>query len=410
MRRPSPWLILVVILLGTLILREPLLRKIDDRLLAWFMEHANAGLPPAPVTLVEIARKDFQNLMPLGQRTPLAKGEALRRSLSPLEYALFLQAALELQPAVIAIEPLLIWRERDRAQEQVFIDQAMRVPKLLVSLELGGKGEHDLAAEDLPVLPNVTGARGELPEFSGISREPDDDIRLISSAGLVTSAGQSSDRLRVPMIFDYRGEIVPSFPLQAILLWVRATPADVRVILGSQILLPNGWKIPLHRDGTTTINLAAWQSVRSLTLDELLLAAQEHEHHRPPTRDLSDLKNQILLLRLEGDPLQGPSVIAPAIATIQTKAYVRPAPLALSWIIILLAGLLASLHRTISRSNFFLGAVLATASYALLELQLLSSYRLWLPLLLPLSLLWFLLILRLIDRVGVAKHEIAATA
>ncbi|MGH7937990.1 MAG: hypothetical protein ACREFG_05740 [Chthoniobacterales bacterium] len=41
------------------------------------------------------------------------------------------------------------------------------------------------------------------------------------------------------MLFEYRGEIVPSFPLQAILLWLRTTPSDVKVELGRQILLPN---------------------------------------------------------------------------------------------------------------------------------------------------------------------------
>ena len=41
---------------------------------------------------------------------------------------------------MIGLEPVVIWRDRDKDQEQVFIDQAMRVPKLLVGIELGGKG------------------------------------------------------------------------------------------------------------------------------------------------------------------------------------------------------------------------------------------------------------------------------
>ena len=47
MRRPSPWLILVVFLLGAFILREPRLQQIEDVFLSWFMEHAEAVLPPA---------------------------------------------------------------------------------------------------------------------------------------------------------------------------------------------------------------------------------------------------------------------------------------------------------------------------------------------------------------------------
>ena len=138
MRRPSPWLILVVILLGAFILRDPRLQQMEDVFLSWFMEHAEGVLPPAQVALVEIGRDDFQRLSPPDEAMPPPKGQAAR-SLSPLGYALFLQAVLEFQPTVIALEPILIWRDRDKDQEQVFIDQAMRVPKLLVGIELGAR-------------------------------------------------------------------------------------------------------------------------------------------------------------------------------------------------------------------------------------------------------------------------------
>src|SRR6188472_3179259 len=170
MRRPSPWLILVVILLGGFILREPRLQRVESLFLGWFMEHAQAVLPPAPVTLVEIGREDFQRLMHADEARPQPAGEVGRRSLSPLEYALFLQAVLEFQPTVIGIEPIVIWRDRDKAQEQVFIDQAMHVPKLLVGIQLGEKGKRDLAVEDMPSFPNVTGSRGFLAQFTGVYR------------------------------------------------------------------------------------------------------------------------------------------------------------------------------------------------------------------------------------------------
>ena len=408
MRRPSLWLLLVVVLLGVLILRDPRLRLLDDRLLAWFMQRTPANLPPAPVTQVEIGREDFQSLVPAEERKPLSGGEAGRRSLSPLEYGLFLQAVLEFQPAVIGIEPLLIWRNRDKIQEQVLIDQAMKAPKLLVSLKLGGKGDRDLSPEELPTMPNVIGSRGDLPSFNGIAQQPDDDLRLISTPGFINMPDDSSDPIRVPMLFEYQGEIVPSFTLEAIMLWLRATPADVKVVLGSEILLPNGWKIPLHRDGTTTINPAARQSVHRLTLGELLLAAQEREQHRPATRELGNLNDQIVLLRLVGDPLQPANVFASAIATIQNNAYIRPASPKVGWLIILLGLLLASFYRMISRSGWFLGAIIVTAGYALVEMALLSRERVWLPFLLPIGLLWFLVIVRWFDRGGTVKPKITA--
>jgi hypothetical protein len=84
MRRSSPWLILVVILLGVLILREPRLQKMEDILFSYFMEHSEPVLPPAQVTLVEIGREDFRRITPEEALQPLPKGEAARRSLSPL--------------------------------------------------------------------------------------------------------------------------------------------------------------------------------------------------------------------------------------------------------------------------------------------------------------------------------------
>jgi hypothetical protein len=400
---------MVVILLGALILREPRLQQMEDVFLSCFMEHSEVVLPPAQVTMVEIGREDFQRMTPAEEAKPLPKGQAARRSLSPLEYALFLQAVLEFQPTVVAIEPIVIWRDRDKDQEQVFIDQAMRVPKLLVGIELGGKGKRDPAADDVPSFSNVTGSRGNLAEFSGVSRQPDDDIRLISTPGFTNLPDELTDQIRVPMLFEYRGEIVPSFPLQAIMLWLRATPADVKVELGSKIILPNGWEIPIHSDGTATINPVAKQSVRRLTLNELLLAAQEHEKQRPPSINVDNLKDQIVVLRIADDPLQPANVFSSAIATIQSNAYVQPTRWAVAWLIVLAAALFSCFLWMISKTNLVLGAIIFSAGYSLVNLATLSRENIWLPTFLPFALLWFLVFIRLTTRGPAVKHEIAVT-
>ena len=400
MRRLSPWLALVVILLGTLVLREPRLRRIDDVFLSFFLENAASALPPAHVTLVEIGRNDILRLTPAEKVKPLAKGEAARRSLSPLEYALFLQAVLGFSPPVIAIEPMLIWPERDKVQKQIFLDQAMHAPKLLVALELGAKGQHDLTTDELPTLPNISGDRAGLAQFIGVSRQPDEEIRLVSTPGFINLPNDRIGSLRVPLVFEYRGEVVPAFTLQAIMLWLRLTPADVKVELGSKIVLANGWQIPLHRDGTITLNPAANGSVHHLSLGELLLAAQEKEHHRPISRETDDLNQQIVLLRVAEDPLQPPNVFSTAIATIQDNACIRPASEAVAWIIVLVVALLAVFIWTISKMNFFLGAVLFSAGYAMTALDLLTQRHLWLPTFLPLVLIWLLVLVRLFGERG----------
>ena len=398
MRRSSPWLFLVIVLLGALILREPRLQRVDDFFQAWAMENSAAPLPPSPVTLVEIGRDDFRQMSGATAAQPTPESMAAKRSLSPLEYALFLQAVLDFEPAVIGLEPIVIWRDRDQSQEQVFIDQAMRVPKLLVAMELGEKGGRDLAVEDLPTFTQVTGPRGGLAQFSGISHRPDDDIRLISTPGFTNLPTDRSDRIRVPMLFEYRGEIVPSFPLQAIMLWLRATPSDVKIVLGSQISLPNGWKIPLHRDGTTTINPVAAGSVRRLTLNQLLLAAQERGANRPATVDLSGLKDQIVLFRISGDPLQPPNIFAATIATIQSNAYVLPAPWFYDWCVIAVLAVAALFVWRISKGMVVMAALALSAAYGLAALGMLSQARVWLPMFLPLALLWILVLIRLVMR------------
>ncbi len=393
MRRSSLWLVLVIILLGVLIAREPRLQQVDDVLLDWFMANGPSDLPPAAVTLVEVGRDDSPKTSE--QKKPGLKGEAAQRSFSPLEFALFLQAALDFQPAVIGFEPILIWRDRDKDQEQLFIDQAMRVPKLLVAMELGDKGPRDLNVEDIPTFSQVAGERGNLAEFTGVSHRPGDDIRLISTPGFINLPNDRSDRLRVPMLFEYRGEIVPSFPLQAIMLWLRATPAEIKIELGSYILLPNGWRIPIHRDGTTTINSTAARSVRRLTLNQLLLAAQERAAHSPPTMDLASLKGQIILLRLADDPLQPANIFSTAIATVQSNAYVRAAPWFYDWLVILLAAVASLWLERVSKGTALLGGLALSAGYGLLALSLLEHHRLWIPVFLPLMLLWTLILVRL---------------
>lgn len=399
MRRPTPLLFLVVILAGVLMLREPRLAQIDDSFQSWFLAHAESELPVAAVTLIEISRKDFRSLPllpPKGEKVQrTAPAANLTRTISPLEYALFLQAAMEFQPAVIGLEPVVVWRARDKDQEQVFLDQAMRVPKLLVGMKLGESGPRDIPTDDILSFSEVTGARGSLAEYPGVSHRPDDDIRLISTPGFVNLPNDRSDSIRTPMLFEYHGEIVPSFPLQAILLWLRTTPADVKVELGRQILLPNGWKIPLLPDGTTMVNPVAAQSVRHLTLNQLLLAAQEREAHRKPTLNLDYLRDQIILLRVADDPLQPPTGFATAIATIQDNAYIRRVPPIYGWVIVIGAAVLSWFLWRISRANFVLFAIAVTAGYSLAALNFLSAYRLWLPMFLPLVLLWFLVIVRL---------------
>ncbi|HEV3148029.1 MAG TPA: hypothetical protein VGZ24_05225, partial [Chthoniobacterales bacterium] len=168
MRRPSLWLMLVVLLLGLLFLREPRLQRSEEIFLRWLLKNAQPRDTAAPLTIVEIGREP---IAPKGG----VEADSMERFLqgaastnSPLEAALFLQAALEFKPAVVAFEPVLKWSEREKDQEQIFLDQAMRVPKLLLGAELTATPDPDAPVAEIPGFPQVTGKRGDLIEFSGI--------------------------------------------------------------------------------------------------------------------------------------------------------------------------------------------------------------------------------------------------
>ena len=214
MERPSISVIVVVLLLGTLFMREPRFQRSEEIFLRWLLRHSQPPTKSAPLTIVE-----------LGKENPPP----------PLETALLLQGLLEFKPTVVAIEAALQWGERAKDQEQIFIDQAMRVPKLLLGAELTPSADPDAPPAEITGFTHVTGRRGDLPEFSGIERQPSEDVRVLSTLGFVNFPAGAADRLHVPLLFQYRGEVIPAFALQAIMLWLRVTPDEVKIDIGSTI-------------------------------------------------------------------------------------------------------------------------------------------------------------------------------
>ncbi|PYT79356.1 MAG: hypothetical protein DMG41_38800, partial [Acidobacteria bacterium] len=245
-----------MLLLAVLFLREPRFQRSEEIFLRWLIRHSQPAAKTVPITIIETGREN-----------PPA----------PLETALLLQGILEFKPTVIAIEPILQWGERNKDQEQIFIDQAMRVPKLALGAELTATPDPDEPVAEIAGFTRVTGRRGDLPAFSGIERQPGEDVRILSTLGSINLPEESADDLHVPLLFQYRGEVIPSFALQAVLLWMRLTPGEVVIDIGTAITLPNGTKIPIRSDGTLLVNPRMVQRARRVTLNELLLAAQQHE-------------------------------------------------------------------------------------------------------------------------------------
>jgi hypothetical protein len=393
MERPSLWLMLVVVLLGLLFLQQSRLRRYDEIFLRWLVKNSVLPNKPASLTIVEIGAPDSQKRR---AETNSSEGflQAGGRANSPLEYVLVLQAALDFKPAVIAFEPVLQWPAQAKDQEQIFVDQAMRVPELLLAAELTATPDPEAPVAEIPDFPHVTGKRGNLPEFSGIARQPSEDLRLISKLGFINLPGEVADEIHVPLLFQYRGEVIPSFALEAVLLWLRISPEEVEIDIGNSIQLPQGRKIPIESDGTVVINPHAANLARRLSSNELLLAAQQREQGK--TSDaFADLANQILLARAAGDLFGRADVFAATIATIQSNSLVRRASWIFDCVMLMIIVALSGTLRKLKRVDLILIAIASSAAYCLVALGILSRWSIWLPGLLPLGAFWIVVVVGL---------------
>jgi hypothetical protein len=350
--------------------------------------------PAVPLTIVEIGTDVLGDS---AAATDTKGGASFARSvaIAPLEFALFLQAIMEFHPQVIAFENILKWRERDRAQEQVFLDQAMRVPKLLLGAELTATPDPDAPPPEVQAFTDVKGRRGNLAEFSGIGRQPSEEMRLISTLSFVNLPDDVSSDVRVPLLFMYRGEVIPSFTMQALLLWLWITPAEVKVEIGSHISLPDGRKIPIDSSGSMLIHPNAAKTAQRISLNELLLATQQREGGTPA---LPDLQNSIVLARTPANPLSPPEVFAAAIAAVQGNAYIRRISRWFDALVLVAAVACMGIARRLGAADIVLCGIAFSALYCLVALALISRWHIWLPGLLPLGGTWLVIIVSLIMR------------
>jgi hypothetical protein len=397
---------LVVLLLGLLFLREPRLQRSEEFFLRWLLKNSDPHGPAPSLTVVEIGHDNSMERQPAGEGDETSPHSG-QNVVSPMEFALFLQSALEFQPTVIAFENILKWRETEKDQEQVFTDQAMRVPRLLLAAELTPNPDPDAPGPEISGFTQVTGKRGDLVEFSGIGQQPSEEMRLIATAGFTNLPEENYDGIHVPLLFRYRGEVIPSFAFEAILLWLRVTPSEVSIDLDSHISLPHGRTIPIRSDGTLLISPNAGRKAHHMSLSDLLVAAHQRDTGADP--GLGSLRDQIVLARTPANPLSPPDIFAATIATIQSSAYVHRVSWIFDCVILLLAAAIVGKLRDISRVDLVLGAIAFTAAYCLAALAIVSRWLIWLPGILPLGAVWLLVIASIVlpHRYRVSREMIA---
>jgi hypothetical protein len=393
-----------VLVLGVLLLREaqaPPLADMDEEFINWLAANSNAEHSSAPVTLVEIN----DNCM-LNYAWPW----------SPINYALFLNASMQFQARAVAIEPVLAWDEKRLASDQlleqpqfekILHDAILRTPKLALGAELGFPEDPDVLPpmQPLPVLRNVTGAVGAVPEYTVIEAEPGEDIRLTTALGFCNVPPSEPAARHAPLVFRYRGNMVPSFVLEAMMLWYGVTPEEVEVRLGTDIRLGDKLTVPINRAGAMLVD---WkQPYERVGFDDMVLAEDQLEGKHATVIDPAVLKDRLLVLSrtdaqsqtlLLGTGRMGSSgeLFAEALATAETNAFARPAGRAGS-VLVLIFGLALAWALTVRRKLLAAPvAIVFGAGYLLLCLVVFESTRVALPLTPMVGLTIFAAIFRLL--------------
>ena len=166
---------------------------------------------------------------------------------------------------------------------------------------------------------------------------------------------------------------------------MRLTPSEVKIDMGSAITLPNGTKIPIKSDGTLLVNPRIAQRARHVTLNQLLLAAQQHQSGAATGIRIEDIRTQLVLARVESN---APDLFAAAVAAIQSNTFIRRVSWIFDCVVVVAIALLSGALRKFSRIDLAIGAIAFSAAYCLIALGIVSRFAIWLPAWLPLGALW----------------------
>jgi len=380
MRSRIPWILLVVALAGALLWRESRsgpLRAIDRGFAAWqARERGVSGADPA-VTLVGID--------PLNAHFG-----------DPLDYALFLKAALPLEPAVVAIEPVMRWEQPSPAYVRSLSEYLLRAPKVVLGTRLGRSTDPEQAAPRIPVAGGVAGDIGGLAEFSAVAEAPPEGFRDPSNTGVL--AGNDPGSGWVPLVVRYRGDVIPTFPLLAYLHWAKRTPSDLVVIPGKEISLGGDLRIPIDASGSALLAPGSAARVRRISTDDLVLAAERRESglEGDVPRGIPVSGDVVVLGRFSGSgsgvsPAEG---IADAVAALQTGGTFREVDVWSRALLALLAIGCGVVFFALSRSAAVLVYAGLAAGYAMVAMGFAARSGVVLPAVLPAGLLGVMLLVR----------------
>jgi hypothetical protein len=416
MFRTGAQFMFVVLLAGLALMhgsRQEPLAAWDNAFADFLAMHSRRSAAPAPVTLVAIDDSSL-GLLPWPW--------------SPKNYAMFFQAALPLKPEVLAIDEVLDWsrmglpEEQQRqlpSDEKMLREQILSAPKVLLGSALGFPEDPTVIPplQEVPALRNVQGATTMIPEFTLIERQPVEKFRLSATVGFTNLPVIYERYNSVPLVLRYRGQVVPSFVLQAVMLWLKLTPDDVTVDPGVQIQLGKTLRIPIDFAGRMRVDFGSPRG--EFSFGDLILATQLADAGKPPGLPLDRVQGGIVLLartdtaartvpfaaRRTGSPGE---LFAAAIATIQNQSFIRRAPLWADGAIIAVFMLLSYRVPRWKKWIAVLVGFLSLVVFVMIAMLIFGKWLVWLPATIPLGAVLTFVLLRVVtpDSAGRPKRPV----
>jgi hypothetical protein len=419
MRRRGAFLFpLLVLFAGASLIREAAVGWLAYSEEAWETQLARRLTytgQPAPVTLVEIS------------------DDTLTRHVWPWtaeDFAVFLDSALPsspggkpFDPAVIGMEPALDYQrgalagsDRDAIHERALHDGILRAPKLVLGGRLGWSRELDSVQPlmPMPVLNRIRGDTSRLAAFTAVDTWAEESLRLSTQPGWMNVPSGPGPRGLCALVVRYRGQPVPTMPLQLAMMWAKVTVDDVEVILGEYIAIGSKVRVPIDNAGRMLVNFGT-DPVR-VTYDDLLVTRYEMDRGDPPRHPAAKFDQKVLLLArtdaaartLEvpvGGKISPGELAAYSLATIQTAAH--PVRIG-TWFDWTLVGLVAVASFWLPRWRtgwMALAVILVEVLYIGAALWLFRAKMIALPGVLPLGLVLWLLLLRVFAK---PMHKVIA--
>jgi len=400
LRRGATYYILVL-LAGLTLMREAkvgVFAGLEDRWNGFLGSFGTAKERVAPVTVIEL------------------NDSALEQYPWPWEqddFALFFETTLSFDPQSLIIDTPLNFddipddaRERQSMFERMLHERILRTPKLVLGARLGWATESQSVpdVQPMPVIKNIKGDLGKIPEFATVEVWSKEDFRLSSQPGWVNLPDQAGPSEKCPLIFRYRGQPVPGIVLQSIMLSEMAAPEDVFIELGNRIKVGAGLSIPIDESGRMRVNFTV--QFNRIAYDDLVLTRNQLDNKTTPKISEDVLKNkQLFFTRTDSAArniiIPGGGRIAPgelfagAIATIHRRAFIERADLMVEWALIALAAFVAITLPKWRLKYAWIFTLLAAALYTLAAWTVCKNFLILLPGVMPLGLILLLFLFRL---------------